>query len=267
MIGGDMIRAIAMDLDGTLLTNKKQIPKQTLVTINQLSNSGFLIIIATGRPLRTVQKVLPDWFSKFYWITSNGAWISKDNKIIRKLEINHEETNEIIRILTCKGLNVHIEANDQFFSDTKLRTDIIDYSYKPLNEFNGNACMILAYLESRDDGITIKNLLPSFVSMTLTNNNSMINIGRDGCEKSNSVNWVLKNENLNFENLIAFGDDINDMQMISSARIGVAVNNAIIDLKEVARFITESNEDEGVGIILDELLVNNDVESLISKFT
>jgi hypothetical protein len=183
------------------------------------------------------------------------------------LEINHEETMEITRILTCNGLNVHIEANDQFFSDTKLKTDIIDYSYKPLNEFKGNACMILAYLENKDDAITIKNLLPSFVSMTLTNDNSMINIGRHGCEKSNSVNWVLKNENLNFENLIAFGDDINDMQMISSARIGVAVNNAIIDLKEVARFITKSNEDEGVGIILDELLVNNDVESLISKFT
>ncbi|MHA1942857.1 MAG: HAD-IIB family hydrolase [Candidatus Thorarchaeota archaeon] len=262
-----MIKAIALDLDGTLLNNKKQIPGQTLETMDRLSNSGFLIIIATGRPLRTVQKVVPDWFSKFYWITSNGAWISKDNKVIRKLEINHEETNEIIRILTCNGLNVHIEANDQFFSDTKLRTDIIDYSYKPLNEFQGDACMILAYLEDKNNAITIKSLLPSFVSMTLTNNNSMINIGRNGCEKSNSVLWVLKNENLNFENLIAFGDDINDMQLISCARIGVAVNNAIIDLKEVASFITKSNEDEGVGFILNELLMNNDVESLIAKYT
>ena len=262
-----MIRAIALDLDGTLLNNKKEIPEQTLEAIDRLANSGFLIIIATGRPLRTVRKVVPDWFSKFYWIASNGAWISKENKIIRKLEINHEETMEITRILTCNGLNVHIEANDQFFSDTKLRTDIIDYSYKPLNDFKGNACMILAYLENKDDAITIRNLLPSFVSMTLTNNNSMINIGRDGCEKSNSVNWVLKNENLNFENLIAFGDDTNDMQLISSARIGVAVNNAIIDLKKVASFITKSNEDEGVGFILHEILANNDVESLIAKFT
>ena len=126
--------------------------------------------------------------------------------------------------------------------------------------------MILAYLENKNDAITIKNLLPSFVAMTLTNNNSMINIGRDGCEKSNSVNWIFKNENLNFENLIAFGDDANDMQLIDSARIGVAVDNAIIDLKEVASFITKSNEEEGVGFILNELLVNTDVESLMAKY-
>ena len=182
-----MIRAIAIDLDGTLLNNEKQIPKQTLETIKELSNSGFLLIIATGRPLRT---------------TSNGAWIIKDKKIIHKLEINHEETNEIIELLTSKGLNAHIEANDQFFSDTKLRTDIIDYSYKPLNEFKGNACMILAYIENKNDAITIKNLLPSFVSMTLTNDNTMINIGRDGCEKSNSVNWVLMIISLSLLNLI-----------------------------------------------------------------
>jgi hypothetical protein len=262
-----MIKAIAMDLDRTLLTNKKQIPKQTLETIEKLSNSGFLIIIVTGRPLRTVQKVVPDWFSKFYWITSNGAWILKDKKILQKLEINYEETNEIIEILTCKGFNPHIEAKNQFYSDTKLKTDIINFNYKPLNEFQGNACMILVYIENKNDAITIENLLPSFASMTLTNNNSMINIGRGGCEKSNSVNWVLRNENLNFENLIAFGDDTNDMQLINSARIGVAVNNANFELKKAANFITKSNEDEGVGIILNELLVNNDPESLITKFS
>lgn len=262
-----MIKAIAMDLDRTLLNNKNQIPKQTLEIINKLSNSGFLIIIATGRPLRTVQKVVPDWFSKFYWITSNGAWILKDKKIIHKLEIKYEETNEIIKILTCKGFNPHIEANDKFFSDTKLRTEIIDFSYKPLDEFKGNSCMILVYIENKNDTITIENLLPSFVSMTLTNNNSMINIGKDGCEKSIAVNWILKYENLNFKNLIAFDDDINDMQLIRSARIGVAVNNAKIELKKVANFITESNEDEGVGFILNELLVNNDAESLITNYS
>ncbi|MHA2250227.1 MAG: HAD family hydrolase [Candidatus Kariarchaeaceae archaeon] len=262
-----MIKAIAMDLDRTLLNSKKQIPKGTLDIIHKLSNSGFLIIIATGRPLRTVQKVVPDWFSKFYWITSNGAWILKDKKKMQKLEINYDETNEIVNILNCKGLNVHIEANDQFFSDTKLRTDIINYSYKPLNEFKGNACMILASIENENDAITIENLLPSSVSMTLTDNNSMINIGRDGCEKSNSVNWVLKNANLNFENLIAFGDDTNDLQLIRRARIGVAVDNANIDLKKVADIITKSNEDEGVGFVLNELLVNNDAVSLITKYS
>ena len=71
---------------------------------------------------------------------------------------------------------------------------------------------------------------------------------------------------MNFENLIAFGDDDNDMQLIDSARIGVAVDNAIIDLKEVASFITKSNEEEGVGFILNELLVNTDVESLMAKY-
>ncbi len=56
------------------------------------------------------------------------------------------------------------------------------------------------------------------------------------------------------------------MQLICSARIGVAVNNANIELKKVANFITKSNEDEGVGFILNELLVNNDAESLIVKY-
>lgn len=77
-----MLKAIAMDLVGTLLNNKKQIPEQTLRTIKKLADSGFVIIIATGRPLRTVQETVPDWFSKFYWITSNGAWIVKDGPIV-----------------------------------------------------------------------------------------------------------------------------------------------------------------------------------------
>ena len=97
-----MIRAIALDLDGTLLDNQKRIPMQTIETIEKLSNSGFVIIIATGRPLRTVRKVVPAWFSKFYWITSNGAWISKDKMVIQRLELNHEQTTEICKILTSK---------------------------------------------------------------------------------------------------------------------------------------------------------------------
>jgi hydroxymethylpyrimidine pyrophosphatase-like HAD family hydrolase len=102
--------------------------------------------------------------------------------------------------------------------------------------------------------------------MTLTNNNSIINIGRAGCEKSSSVNWVLENEGLTFENLIAFGDDFNDLQLISSAGIRVAVSNAIIDVKEVASLITKSNEEEGVGRILSGLLATNDVEVLTTKY-
>ena len=261
-----MIRAIAIDLDRTLLNDNNQIPERTLDIINKLSNAGFLIIIATGRPLRTVDKIVPEWFSKFYWITSNGAWIIKDNKILYRLEINHQDTMDIIKILSHEGLSPHIESNNQFFSDTELRTDILNFSYNPLDDFKGNACMVLAYIGNKNASL-IENLLPSYVSMKLTNNNSMINIGRSGCDKSNSISWILKNENLSFDNLMAFGDDTNDLQMIINAKIGVAVSNAHIDLINVANLITKSNEEQGVGIILTELLYDTDVVSLKSKFT
>ena len=243
-----MRKALAIDLDGTLLSSSKEIAAETLSAILELADQGYLVILSTARPVRAVKLALPDWFEEFYWVTCNGAWILRNGQVIHRTEIPFDETSNLAQELIYRGLWVQIEAEDTFYSDREPMPGFVG-EYKPLSEYKvGDACKILVSVASDSEISQVRVLLPVHLSMVVTDGGGLIQIARRECGKLNAVKRILEKESIEFENLIAFGDDNNDIDLLDAAGFGVAMENATREVLEIADYVTKSNEEDGVEV-------------------
>lgn len=247
-----MIKAIALDLDGTLLSSKKEISAETLLSIRELASQGYVMIIATARPVRTIRLLVPPDFQDYYWATCNGAWIYKNGSVLARTEIPFSQTWELATHLIKCGLQARIEANDTFYTDSAPRPG---NASKHLKECQGlDACKILVPVNSEAQIEQVKRSLNDHLSMVVTDGNPLIQIARKDCGKKNAVQAILSMENLGLQDLIAFGDDNNDIDLLQAAGIGVAMANGTPGVLKAANFVTKSNDQDGVGIVLKTIL-------------
>lgn len=74
-----------------------------------------------------------------------------------------------------------------------------------------------------------------------------------GINKLSSLNYILKELGASIDRVMFFGDDVNDIELIKECGIGVAMGNAIEDVKNVANYITSTNEEDGIAVFLNQL--------------
>lgn len=94
-------------------------------------------------------------------------------------------------------------------------------------------------------------VLPDECKAVITDDGTLCQIMHAEVSKWNSIQYVLQHLNREVSEVIAFGDDYNDMEMIEKCGIGVAMNNAVEELKSVAKFIAKSNDEDGVATFLE----------------
>jgi 5-amino-6-(5-phospho-D-ribitylamino)uracil phosphatase len=247
-------KALAIDLDGTLLSDNREASADALRSLARLSDIGHLVVFATGRPVRAVKDALPDWCAEFYWATCNGAWVLKNGETLARTEIPYDHTQNLAQKLLEQGMRVQIEANDIFHSDHPLQPGFTG-DYAPLSEYRrGAACKILVDLVSENQIAQVAALLPPSFSMIATDGNTLLQIARRECSKLNAVRFILRKEDIGLDNLIAFGDDNNDIDLLAAAGMGVAMQNATPDVLAAADHITLSNNENGVGLVLKNIL-------------
>ena len=113
--------ALAIDLDGTLLSSDRKIPASTLRAIRDLADTGYLVIVSTARPVRAVKRLTPEWFEAFYWAICGGAWVVLRGKVLHRSEIPYDDTIRLVARLVDKGIRAQVEANDTLYSDAGHR--------------------------------------------------------------------------------------------------------------------------------------------------
>ena len=247
-------KALAIDLDGTLLSSRKGIAPETLLAIRALAAEGWLIIIATARPVRSVELLASTGIGDYYWATCNGAWILKSGSVLARTEIPFDETVKWMKRLTERGLRVQIEANDTLYGDVEVLPEFVG-GCRPLREYRiHDACKILVTVTSKSEIREITEHLGSHLSMVVTDGGRLVQVARKDCGKLNAVRTILSMEGLGLQNLIAFGDDNNDIDLLEAAGFGVAMANATPGVLEAADHVTASNDEDGVGDVLRTIL-------------
>ena len=248
-----MARALAIDLDGTLLSSCGEAFPETLATIRELSSRGWLVIICTARPVRAVKLLLPDGFGEDYWATCNGAWIVRQGVVISRMEMPFREPARLVENLLTRGLWVQVEANDILYSDRQPVPGFVG-EYRPLREYGGSdACKVLVSVYTSSQVCEVSELLSDHLSMMVTDGGTLVQVAHRDCSKLNAVRTICSMEGLGLEDVVAFGDDHNDVELIRAAGLGVAMANAAPAVLEVADLVTGSNDEDGVGEVLREL--------------
>ncbi|MEI3614634.1 Cof-type HAD-IIB family hydrolase [Pseudogracilibacillus sp. SO30301A] len=257
---------IALDLDGTVLTNDKKIAPQTKAMIKKLIDEDHIVVIATGRSNR---------MSIFYYhelelvtplINSNGAYVHHpQDKSWGKYHtpLNHKTAIEIVE--ACYELNsknIIAAVHDSIYLDQFDQTIVNFYESQDDGFIVGrikeklleNPTLMMLYPDEKNlDKLT--NHLNDLHAEAIDHWNwgaphHIIEVMNKQMNKAEALKKIANEYGIPKERIIAFGDGANDMEMIDYAGIGVAMGNAIDELKTIAKYITDTNEEYGVANFL-----------------
>ncbi len=247
-------KAIAIDLDGTLLRTDRTVSAFNIDMLQRCTACGWAIIIATARPVRSIRRLLPEEFSQHYWAALNGAWMVRYGDILARDEIAEETAREIVELCLRQGYRFSIEANDRLYSNISNASfigptyAIEDFTLQPIGKFLIDAGQ--AFNEE-----TFRRLVPESCHYVLTDNGKLVQLMSKSCTKLTAVRHIVAMEDILLDDVVAFGDDNNDIPLLKAAGLGVAMGNATPELKAVADIVVKSNDEDGVGIVLEQLLL------------
>ena len=249
------IKAAFFDIDGTLVSFKThQIPASTIKAIEQAKEQGVKIFISTGRPVAIINNIDAIRHLIDGYITFNGARSFIGEEDITLMPIPETEVRAMIEdanrrdyaVLVCGrdvvALHNHKPIFDEIFVQA-LGVNNIDIN-KPVEPLLSQAVLQLTPFFSEEDEKAISPSMPHCVSARW--HPSFTDITVQGADKGNALKQMSKHLGIGLEECIAFGDGGNDMTILQTAGIGVAMGNAYEGVKAVADYVTTSVDEDGI---------------------
>lgn len=263
-----MYKAVFLDLDDTLLDNEKNISEENKKAIKYVKEKGGLVCIASGRSIEATKKYKNLAEASRYIIYSNGAGIfdCDANEKLFSADIEKEICLALYKYSVENNIGIRIDTPyGRFISHEKyaLKLDIVFNPEEGEKIIIDNDVLQISFLseeeEKRSNAIEFVNKnIPKTVKLENIFKTGYkeeffaINLVNTNVSKGNAINGLCKFLKINIEDVIAIGDGINDISMIKSVGLGVAMENAEPKLKEVADEITSTNLENGVAKILRE---------------
>ncbi|MFD1484553.1 Cof-type HAD-IIB family hydrolase [Lacticaseibacillus baoqingensis] len=291
-----MIKLIASDMDGTLLNDKMQISDGNAAAIRRAQQAGIEFMVATGRGLSEAQPLVQAHGLKTAFITLNGARVfDTDGQLTVDEPLPEAMVALTLETLQARGLYFELVTNQGIYSDSRVRriqnvADVLvrlnpDTSYKiavalaaarlELMEINYvddyNALVaqkdvevmkVIAFSQQGQKALAEpQQVLAKSGELIITSsavNNIEINSRK--AQKGLALNAYAAKKGLTLENCMAIGDNLNDESMITMAKYGVAMGNALPKIKALAQWTTAINTKDGVGMAIDKAIALNAAE-------
>ncbi|MCF6367170.1 MAG: HAD-IIB family hydrolase [Bacteroidales bacterium] len=264
------LKSVIIDLDGTLLNDKRKVGDNDFKTLQNLGKQNVERIIATGRSLFSTNEVLASDFPIDYLIFAAGAGIMnyKTKKIIKSHFITKNDVITIAKRLDKLKIDFQVRANIpnshkyffKRFSETNPDFDRINLIYKSyikeLNDFKKleNSARFICIAQDNKIVKQIENEFKEFSIIRATspidNRSVWMEIYPKGVNKGTAVKFLVNKLNLDLSDTIAVGNDYNDIHFLDCSGISFVVNNAPGNLKEKYN-ITVSNNDNPLTTIIN----------------
>ncbi len=241
-------KLIALDMDGTLLNEKKEISAENLLAIQQALDAGIKVVIATGRGLQSALPVLQKYQLHLPVIAVNGSevWESPDRLLKRKL-LSSEAVQFLLQIAIKHDIWWWAYAVEcAFHKDHKV------------DDVNAIQWLKFGFESQNIDLLTkIKNQLREMDEYEITNSyEDNIEVNPKGISKASGILALCNTYGYQMSEVIAVGDSENDISLIRAAGLGVAMSNAQEEVKKAADFITLSNDEHGVAHVIHRFMLD-----------
>ena len=285
-----LYKMIAIDIDGTLLNSNSELTKKTIDVLKEVSSRGIYVVLTSGRISGNVKRFCDQIGANKYLIAENGASIIdlETNEIVYSKYLSKETVNKVLDI--CENNSIYYMVYTQKELIVKSIKYMSLFFYKQNYNPNARIKQVVAgrdYINNCDEKFTklmicdedrsiyksIINKLKDIeeidilpvphVSVKKLNLDgeekeikySYADISATGANKWTAIEFLANKLGIDKSEIIAIGDNINDLHMIHYAGLGVAMDNGSPLAKKVANVIAPSNDKDGVAQILEKYVL------------
>ena len=270
------IRMLALDLDGTLLTNDKRLTSRTKEALLAAEEAGIIPVVVTGRPLSGLPEAVRELPCVRYVITSNGA-ATKDlaaGNTLRSACLDGGTAAEIVRIPMERGLIhcVFIDGTgycepefmriqrdyyrgtplEEYVRNSRETTDDIGALIREHPEGVENIWCIAHDQEERDE--IARTINGRWQVQTVLTALRDVEVGSVEADKGAAVSELAARFGIRREEILAIGDNDNDLAMFRAAGTAVAMGNAPEYVKKRTAFTADTNEQDGAAGVIEKVL-------------
>jgi len=270
-------KLICIDMDGTLLDDKKTISERNLRAIRLANEKGLRIVVSTGRIFTSANYFSEILGVKSPVIASNGAYIREKDRdeIVYNAALGEDKCKKLLSVFKQYDIYPHYYTSDIVF------TENIEYSsrfYKETNKTLSDDKKIKVLLVKdwdkvfKEQGMEIFKCVGVDVNLdkiekakisiknmndfeVVSSNFDNFEVTNKGVTKGNAVKILADYYGINKEQVICIGDSENDLSMIKFAGLGVAMGNADENVKEAAQYITDTNNNDGVAKVIEKFVL------------
>ncbi len=261
-----MIKLIAIDLDGSLLSDDKKLPPDFWQLIPQIFEQGITVVIASGRPFHNIAAVFESIKDHLYFACDNGSYVVHAHEEILVSQLDKASIKKFIEIsrpikdaypVLCSKHIAYLEDCDETFKKQALKyyqefkivedlTTVADMIVKiSLCDLAGSETNSYPFYKQFEKDFKIAVAGEMWLDIT--------NI--DG-SKGNAIRAIQDRLNISAAETLVFGDYLNDLDMIQNAGYSYAMKNAHPDILEAAKYVTElDNNHGGVTHTIKKLLM------------
>ncbi|MFO3688246.1 Cof-type HAD-IIB family hydrolase [Staphylococcus felis] len=288
-----MVKLIATDMDGTLLNAAHEVSDENIKAIQYAQSQGITVVIATGRAFYEAQDPIAPTGLKVPYICLNGAEVRDESfDIVHTSSLNHELYQRIRQELDRHHIYYQVYTNMGIYTedperDLAIYIDIAERSgqkadvekirkhiqhridigtlkivenYDHLEDIPGELIMkVLAFDTDLEKIERVKARLSEKSNLEVSSSSrGNIEITHADAQKGTAVASIAEKLGVSLEDTMAIGDNLNDKSMLERVGYPVAMANAIPELKEHAKFVTDTNENSGVAKAIYKVLENNE---------
>lgn len=272
-IGGEiMYKLIAVDMDGTLLKEDKTISEATVKAINKARAKGVRIVLASGRPIEGLNRYLTELeliSEEDYVLSYNGALVQNTatKEIISRVVLKGSDLHYLYNLSNELGVNIHAFSTEQGLITPKMNkyTEVeatingIEVLEREFDTIDNESEMVKIMMIDEPEVLQAAiDKMPKEVYEKYTVVRSapfFLEFLNKEANKGEGVKALAESLGLTKEQVICIGDAGNDLHMIQFAGLGVAMGNAFDEIKEIADYITKSNEEDGVAHVIEKFVI------------
>ncbi|MBU5468339.1 Cof-type HAD-IIB family hydrolase [Virgibacillus sp. MSJ-26] len=252
-------KIIFFDIDGTLLNDQKELPNSTEQSIQRLKKDGHIVAIATGRA-PFIFKDLREQLGISSYVSLNGQYVVLNGKVVYRNPLNLPALNELVAFSEERNNPILYMSHADWRASGKRNAFVEDiigslkvpykvtFESSPYDAYENFQAVLFCDAEEEE---LYKERFNQFNFIRWHEHS--VDVLPTGGSKAEGIERLIKAADLKQENAYAFGDGLNDMEMLKYIPNSVAMGNALEPVKNVAKFVTKTVDEDGIEYGLKEL--------------
>ena len=269
------IRIIALDLDGTLLNSNKALTQRSYRALEAAAAKGIEIVPTTGRFYDAMPQAIRDLPFVHYAITINGAQVSnvRTGEVLCRAEIPWQQAVEVMACLDTLPVVYDCFMDNAAWMTASLKARIDAHTDDPhyrqmVRALRQDVEELKAFITARGQDVQkcqfftmdgdlrqrmlreLPEMFPGIITSSAQRHN--VEINQQLAHKGAALLALAQHLGCGAENIMSFGDGLNDLTMIKAAGLGVAMDNAVQEVKACADYITADCDHDGVAVAIEK---------------